>query len=62
MPYYYAVALISGAGTNYVRIVDKNSHPFIYQQIEHEMGREVIILFWKEITEDEYNFFDENLQ
>lgn len=42
-------------------LVDKDSHPFLWMKIQKELhNREFAILFFKEITEEEYIYFATN--
>lgn len=68
IPYYYAVfKLIADEDTNgfsrefpighILCHVDEQSHPFIWLKIQKELGRTWICTFWKEISEEEFNYF-----
>jgi hypothetical protein len=59
IPYYYAVFMefdpMTGSST--FAIADKNSHPFISLKIYKEQGRNVTLLNWQPITQDEYEYY-----
>lgn len=40
-----------------VSVIDDNSHPFIWMAIQMELGRKYHLDFWKEISEEEYEYF-----
>lgn len=45
----------------YKQVVDRYSHPFQWTAIQKEMyGLDWTLLFWKEITVEEYDFFHHN--
>ena len=69
IPFYYAVfKLIDDEDTNgfsrefpigHTRcIVDNHSHPFKWVKHEQELGRTWVCTFWKEISQEEYDYFN----
>lgn len=56
VPYYFAN--VTNVKTGVVAtVVDSNSHPFIWMAIQGDMGQYWHLLFWKEISKDEYEAF-----
>ncbi len=60
IPFYYAVfQKINeyGGFTTQCR-VDRDSHPFIWCEIQYAIyNKTFAVINWKEITEEEYNYF-----
>lgn len=56
LPYYHAT-FVDQNGV-YKQIVDSNSHPFIWMDIEfNTFNRRWILLNWKQINDTEYHYF-----
>jgi methylase of polypeptide subunit release factors len=58
--YWYGVFEITENGVKRIKtVVDSNGHPFISLKIYQDFfGKDnVILLFWKEISQEEYNFY-----
>jgi len=57
--YYFATFQSSSENVNRtLQVCDSFSHPFIWMRIQKEMyNREWVCLFWKEISEKEYEYY-----